>query len=79
MAQTNILTMNSHNVTLGNGETDTSTEKKDMSCVDFYKNFETFLSLWLLNWPGGRVDWSGGVPGGLGLAEHDGYYRISSF
>ena len=45
---------------------------RNMVCVDFYKNFEIFLSLWLLNWPGGRVDGSEGVPGGLGWAVPDG-------
>ena len=45
---------------------------KNFDCVGFYKNFEFFLSLWLLNWPGGRVDGLEGVPGGLGWAVPDG-------
>ena len=30
-----------------------------------------FYSLWLVNWPGGRVDGQEGVPGVLGWAELD--------
>ena len=45
---------------------------RSIHCVDFCKNFEIFLSLWLLNWPGGRVDGLEGVPGGLGWAVPDG-------
>ena len=37
MAQTDILTMNSHDVILGNGETDSSTEKKDMSIRELFR------------------------------------------
>ena len=42
-----------------------------VGCVDWYK---IFLSLWLLNWPGGRVDGQEGVPGVL-----DGYVHPFSF
>ena len=45
-------------------------------CVDWYK---IFLSLWLLNWPGGRVDGQEGVPGVLGWAVLDGYVHPFSF
>ena len=38
-----------------------------------------FLSLWLLSWPGGRVDGQEGVPGVLGWAVLDGIVHPFSF
>ena len=46
----------------------------DLNCIDL-----SFYSLWLVNWPGGRVDWQEGIPGVLGWAELDGYVHPHSF